>query len=193
MNRRLKVLLISLFITFTWQTAFADSPLVQYSGNGHSYQRIDTPSTWSNARTYCESLGGYLATLTSQQENDFVYQNLALQQVDIWLGGTDEISEGNWQWVTGEPWSYTNWFPGNPDNNASAGQDYLAFTSFDTLGRWDDAGLPSEDLSRLFICEWDGNLKPESVPTMTGWGMIILSVLLGTGSVYYLKRRRPAI
>ena len=29
-----------------------------------------------------------------------------------------------------------------------------------------------------------------TAPTMTEWGMIILVILLGTGSVYYLKRRR---
>ena len=31
-----------------------------------------------------------------------------------------------------------------------------------------------------------------TAPTMTEWGMIILVILLGTGSVYYLKRRRVA-
>ena len=32
-----------------------------------------------------------------------------------------------------------------------------------------------------------------AVPTFTEWGMIILIVFLGTGSVLYLKRRRAAI
>ena len=32
-----------------------------------------------------------------------------------------------------------------------------------------------------------------AVPTMTEWGLIILTVLLGAGSVYYLRRRRLAI
>jgi hypothetical protein len=29
------------------------------------------------------------------------------------------------------------------------------------------------------------------VPTLSGWGMILLVVLMGLGSVYYLRRRRP--
>ena len=32
-----------------------------------------------------------------------------------------------------------------------------------------------------------------AVPTMTEWGMIIFTVLLGIGSVYYLRRQRAAI
>ena len=106
---------------------------------------------------FAKDNGGIIlaARFTSQQENDFVYQNVALQGVDIWLGGTDADSEGNWEWVTGEPWSYTNWYPGQPDNDATIGQDYLAFVRWDTLGRWDNAGLPrvSIDFSRPFICE----------------------------------------
>jgi hypothetical protein len=34
---------------------------------------------------------------------------------------------------------------------------------------------------------------PTAVPTITEWGMIILVILLGVGSLYYLKRRRVAI
>jgi hypothetical protein len=34
---------------------------------------------------------------------------------------------------------------------------------------------------------------PISAPTLTEWGMIILAVFLGIGSVYYLRRRRLAV
>jgi hypothetical protein len=33
---------------------------------------------------------------------------------------------------------------------------------------------------------------PERIPTMTEWGMIILVILLGIGSIYYLRRRVAA-
>jgi hypothetical protein len=36
-------------------------------------------------------------------------------------------------------------------------------------------------------------LSPVSAPSLNEWGMIILTVLLGAGSVYYLRRRRLAI
>ena len=31
---------------------------------------------------------------------------------------------------------------------------------------------------------------PTSVPTLSEWGMIIFMVLMGLGSIYYLRRRR---
>jgi hypothetical protein len=37
------------------------------------------------------------------------------------------------------------------------------------------------------------NPPPTHVPTMTDWGMIILTVLLGIGSAYFLRRRISAI
>ncbi len=36
-------------------------------------------------------------------------------------------------------------------------------------------------------------LAAAGIPTMTEWGMIILIVILGIGSVYYLRKRRSAI
>jgi hypothetical protein len=137
------------------QTAFADSARVQYPVNGHDYQRFDAERTWSNAQTHCEGLQGHLATLTSQGENDFVFQNVGQQGINIWLGGTDQISEGNWEWVTGETWSYANWSPGQPDNGLPEGQDFLIFWDA-APGMWDDNGLPRGDfLDVPFICEWE--------------------------------------
>jgi len=40
---------------------------------------------------------------------------------------------------------------------------------------------------------WQLSVQPTTIPTMTEWGMIILTVLLGAGSIYYLRRRRAAI
>jgi len=191
MKRNLKFLSAAFLATVASATALADSARVTYPGNGHDYQRFDTALTWSNARTDCAGRGGNLATLTSAQESDWVFQNVGLQGTDTWLGGTDEGTEGIWQWVTGEPWAYTNWFPGNPDDNAGGGQDYLAFTSFDTLGRWDDAGLPSEDLSRAYICEWNptGPQGASAIPTLSEWGIILASCLLGLAGVFVLRRK----
>ncbi|GAK58345.1 hypothetical protein U27_05319 [Candidatus Vecturithrix granuli] len=58
--------------------------------NGHCYQKITTPMTWHAAKDYCESLGGYLATVTSQEERDFVYRHFKDAKHFLWIGGTDE-------------------------------------------------------------------------------------------------------
>ncbi len=114
--------------------------------------------------------------------------------MNIWLGGTDAGSQGNWHWVTGEPWSYTNWAPGQPDN-ASPRQDQLIFWD-QAPGKWDDNGLPRNDFpTAQFICEWDQQPPTptaKSVPTMGEWGMIIFISLAGLGSIYYLRGQRSS-
>jgi hypothetical protein len=73
----------------------------------------------------------------------------------VWLGATDEEEEGVWVWANGEPWSFTNWELGEP-NNCHNGPDncvpehYLTFWQYDN-SKWNDiidADLP-------FICEWE--------------------------------------
>jgi hypothetical protein len=130
---------------------------VSDGGNGHWYDRIDISSTWHDAKSQSEDVGGYLATLTTEEEDRFVYGNLVQSSSqDCWLGGTDEVVEGVWQWITGETWDYENWAPGEP--NDDSGQDYL---NIYTRGVWDDAGPPGwPDDSLYYIVEWNTNPIP---------------------------------
>lgn len=142
--------------------------------NGHWYQRFDNSLGWHDAKDYCESMGGYLATIASQAENDFVYNNLASFSPHemVWLGATDETQEGTWEWVTGESWNFTNWDSGEP-NNCSDIEHYLVyFTPNDPLGRaglWNDlgegnnggcgcGGCINEWYPMSTICEWDNSV-----------------------------------
>ena len=60
---------------------------------------------------------------------------------------TDQNSEGNFEWIIGEPVTYTNWNPGEP-NDCCGGEDYgvinwhLPHGRLDgVLGDWNDAPL----------------------------------------------------
>ena len=62
---------------------------------------------WTTSKTNAENaryfgLAGYLATLTSWGENDFVAQkfNHSGGPPTGWLGGSDATTEGEWYWVT---------------------------------------------------------------------------------------------
>ena len=71
--------------------------------NGHYYAVFNLHSGWEEAKAYCESLGGYLATITSQEENDAVFEYMTEQGYDsAYFGYTDEETEGTWKWVNGE-------------------------------------------------------------------------------------------
>ncbi|NBT48967.1 MAG: DUF5011 domain-containing protein, partial [Actinobacteria bacterium] len=82
---------------------------------------------WDQAKADAEARGGHLATITSEQENQFLlnlFSGLADGSVRPWLGATDAVQEGSWKWVTGETWNYSRWAPGEPDNAAGT-QHYL--------------------------------------------------------------------
>ena len=115
-------------------------------GNGHWYDVVlldpDPYLAWENARDYANSEGGYLATITSEEENNFVSSLLVTDDdpARYWLGGyqmsRDSEPEGNWAWVTGEAWVYENWTPGEPNNGMGGTQHYLHY--WPTNGQWDD-------------------------------------------------------
>ena len=112
-------------------------------GNGHYYEVVSEPQGigWFDAKNGAEARSGYLATITSAAENQFVY-NLAVQgSLNLhggpWLGGyqdpnATQVSQG-WGWVTGEPWTYTNWSRSTQEPNDGANrienheEDFLHF------------------------------------------------------------------
>ncbi len=106
---------------------------VDEGGNGHAYQPVAVPMLipWTLANEAATNGGGYLATITSQEENDFVYGLISAgffvqamgNHYGPWLGGYQlpGASEpaGGWVWVTGEPFEYTAWAVGEPSQTAA--------------------------------------------------------------------------
>jgi len=72
----------------------------------HTYEKIGPSSrSWEQARDHAESLGGYLATITSSSEQTTIFDLINLGET-TWIGASDHESEGTWKWVTGESWTY---------------------------------------------------------------------------------------
>ena len=59
----------------------AQAEPVRWSGNGHRYEVVVVPEgiTWLDAKAAASARGGYLATLTSAEENRFVWSLIANQ------------------------------------------------------------------------------------------------------------------
>ena len=107
------------------------------SFNGSQYIVFTNKSYWSAASTYCQSLGGHLATISSKAENDYVLSLLEPGAGPYWIGANDIAQEGEFVWANGEAFEYTNWRNGEP-NNLDGRQDCGCITSD---GTWDDENV----------------------------------------------------
>lgn len=86
--------------------------------NGHYYYIYNMPeiTTWEQAQEYCRSRNGYLATLTTREENSFAYSLLnSFNETGAYFGLRD-AGYNDWQWVNNETFSYSNWAYGEPNS-----------------------------------------------------------------------------
>jgi hypothetical protein len=147
---------------------------VASGGNGHWYS-IEIRSagvSWSEANTASSQFGGYLATVTSSSENEFVFQLankadawVGQQEGGPWLGGflDQSSSSPTWKWITGEPWSWTNWVSGNPNGPGVWNENRLTYSEH-TSG-WNDfneSGVQPCCKVVAFIIEWPAGPTTES-------------------------------
>jgi hypothetical protein len=167
--RRSIYLGLAAFVLLAAAVPQADAKPVKWSGNGHRYEArlVSDGLTWPQARRRARALGcgWYLATITSAAENRFVFSLVKNRLrffagpegiVGPWLGGFQRVGSGEpadgWRWVTGEPFRYTNWNEGEP-NNATGDEGFLNFWN---NGRWNDVNqFGTAALPRGFIAEFD--------------------------------------
>ena len=157
----------------------------------HYYEYVNAGSiNWGDAKTAAElkfynGLQGYLATVTSDLENEFIHQKVAS---DAWIGGSDDFkfinaipsrpgytqttyadqnaSEGKWTWVTGPEagtifsiWGSTtagNYSHWNAgEPNNSGGENVLEFY---TNGSWNDLRYTPGSSHQLagYVVEYGG-------------------------------------
>lgn len=146
-----------------------ESEFVLNPDNKHFYQFVSAgwEIGWEEAKTIAaqrrhEGLSGHLATLTSPGEQAIARQFAARVEglgMNIWLGGYQEEDaaepDGGWKWITGEPWTFTSWAEGEPNN--AGDEKRLQITS---TGGWNDG----QDVSVIsFLVEYEPPLPPVPV------------------------------
>jgi hypothetical protein len=101
---------------------------------GSTYQVIEGDFSWHEAKVDAYLRGGRLAVLDNERKINAA--NLYLSSLadfpHLWIGLTDEVSEGNWKWITGEPLSNTYWrASGEPSNMWTPGvaENYVVITA----------------------------------------------------------------
>jgi len=143
--------------------------------NGHFYKPVSTGAYYTVARaaalqTTFKGQTGYLVTITSADEDAFIYNNVP--QSNIWFALTDEVSEARWTIDAGPekgtlikinngqtngniPGQYNNWAGGEPNN--SGNEDY-AVTKWGGGTQWND--LPN-NFSCAYVIEYGTWSNPD--------------------------------
>ncbi len=135
------------------------------------YVLYDDKKTWTAAKASAEANGGYLATITSQEEQDVINELLSYGTLnDYYIGLERAENDVNvWAWVTGESFEFANWKSGEP-NNSGLNEDYVGI--YKDILQWND--YPN-DLNG-YIEEYDLVFEDESG--------VILDCFLGIGVGY---------
>ncbi|MEN8786512.1 MAG: lectin-like protein, partial [Flavobacteriales bacterium] len=163
-------------VTSSREVVFVLGSALPLSTNGHYYEFVASPQIlWTDAKTASDAktffgLQGYLATITSSDETNFLLEKVS---GDGWIGANDVATDNTWQWVTGPEagtsfWqgtasgspiggAYTNWNTNQPDNSGGAEhwmQFYKNGTSID--GRWNDLNNIPYSFINGYLVEYGG-------------------------------------
>ncbi|MBC8258648.1 MAG: hypothetical protein H8E38_06520 [SAR324 cluster bacterium] len=121
------------------------------TNNGHTYAITSSAMNWENAKIEAASLGGYLATINTKAENDWLTAKF-ISYGNIWIGNHDKDTEGTWVWDNGTtsndggvsdnissgakwPDGTAKWGSGEPNNSGSSEH---CGTIRDSSGAWND-------------------------------------------------------
>ena len=123
--------------------------------NGHAYKKIACDD-WNDAQRKAVEEGAHLVSINNEAEQHWL--EVIFIHKPFWIGLTDAEKEGEWQWDSGEPVTYTNWAtqPTFRDRLPDAEKDYVVLTF--RQGEWQSVGpeSPFWRMARQAVIEKDG-------------------------------------
>lgn len=165
--------------TFTLEASIIGSGQIYDPSTQHIYEVVNNGSaiTATAARSAATAssingVSGYLANITSSDENSFVAARISQ---DGWFGASDSGTEGTWQWLDGPEagttfwigtaggtaYGYENWAGGEP--NQSGDEDCSQF--YANGSGWND--LPCSSTLNYYVVEYGAPGALPSVATDT--------------------------
>jgi VCBS repeat-containing protein len=154
---------------------------------GHFYRYVPSAGTsWTDARAQASAMGGHLANITSQAENDFI-QNTVKPHVAAWIGASDAAQEGTWTWADGPEagqtfWlgdgngtvvTYANWWGTEPNGGTSENYGFI-----DHNGVWTDVPV-TNFAPQGFIVEFDDLASFTSYSLANAYGSAVFNTTTG--------------
>jgi hypothetical protein len=170
---------------------------------GHRYELVRSYPTWEQARDQAVARGGHLATITSPEEADALVNafghRLNGTYANFWLGGFRKNEGSPWQWVTGEPFTFTDWDRGEP--NSDQFPSYLGLWRHfadSAQVNWVDGPYQTSGYEcwRGYIIEWEQESLPvpawrPSPVRATPEKRISMGKTSGTDSPAHATRAKP--
>lgn len=123
--------------------------------NGHAYKWIECDDR-EDAQIQAAAEQAHLVTITNEPEQ--IWLEAVFGVGPYWIGLTDVAKEGEWQWETGEPVTYTHWKEDDEDNGfLTEPPAFLKFLGFKNEDRFreDDEG---KDYIIMSDSAWDGEI-----------------------------------
>ncbi|XP_037661206.1 pulmonary surfactant-associated protein D isoform X2 [Choloepus didactylus] len=134
------------------QAGFSQYKKVELFPNGRGvgekiFKTSGFEKSFEDAQLVCTQAGGQVASPRSAAENTALEQLVSAHNKSAFLSMTDTKTEGKFIYPTGEPLAYSNWAPGEPNNNGGAENCVEIFTN----GKWNDKSCRE---LRLVVCEF---------------------------------------
>jgi len=122
-NKRIQImknvtpLFLSLFFAFSFINNLNSQCPTSLNGftvigefENHKYFLSNETATWQDAKVIAQNNGGYIVSINSQAENDYIQSNI---NEIVFTGFNDAIQNGVYELASGEPLTFNNFFGGN--------------------------------------------------------------------------------
>lgn len=147
---------------------FTPAQKKQAQAKSSRYEIKAADVSWMQANDKCIAQGGHLATVKDQAEmNKLTSLAGGAGLKYVWLGGYTSERGGKvfGHWVTGEPFNFSAWYPGEPSRNDKDGEPEFYLMLWNIQGKWSwndqrndpvhDSGLSYFRGETGYICEYE--------------------------------------